>query len=122
MAARKPRVTPISELAATIEKIATGKPGETVVRFDRSKTASPGQLIPTEKLVTDRIRRLPRLRGWNALTVPFTGDTKFLRSMLLLWRTLCNQLRQKHDDLNRPSPVSVTQHPFSRSIRVLLLL
>jgi hypothetical protein len=68
MTARKsPTRTPqavldAEQLLAAIEKVATAKAG-TTVRL--SLSTEPRAL----KSATDRIRRLPRLKGWNALTV-----------------------------------------------------
>jgi hypothetical protein len=63
MAARKrntPPVTPAT-LPEAIEKIATGPKGTTAIVVDLDGR--------TEKVITDRIRRLPRLKGWRAVSV-----------------------------------------------------
>ena len=66
--ARKPKPTApitVADLAVAVERIATGPAGTSEVRIDLAGTS--------EKLVTDRIRRLPRLKGWNALAVKRTA-------------------------------------------------
>lgn len=60
-ASRKPRPTLARDLGPLIEKLATGKAGSHELEIDITGTSA--------KLVTDRIRRVPRVKGWHALSV-----------------------------------------------------
>ena len=71
MAARKATtkattIIPAADILPIAEKAATGKAGTTTVRVDLTGT--------TEKLVTDRVRRVARVKGWNALSVKRTAQ------------------------------------------------
>jgi hypothetical protein len=72
--AKATTITTPEELGAVIEQAATGKAGTTTIQLKLAAKGADAQAKEL-KLATDRIRRVPRVKGWNALAVKLVGIT-----------------------------------------------